>query len=182
MTFSKLCLLVMQAKRDDVVKCVCQMCPKWYINVPSARAKTYTCHTLQKYKIWIAFTLLQAKCNAVFLSASCSAKSALAPLTITSVTQHNSGDKYKWKVKKSGTIISTSLSLYQLVYWPTALVCPFRAAIISGVLCMWVSTTFAWAPWLRRRETHSTWSEKAAAWRGVLHQHQHSYCKYVPAH
>lgn len=42
--------------------------------------------------LWNAFTLLQAKCNAVFLSASCSAKSALATLAITSVTQHNSGD------------------------------------------------------------------------------------------
>lgn len=78
-----------------------------------------------------------------------------------------------WNAEASG------LSACHWVYWPTVLVCPLRAAIISGVLHRCASTTFDWAPWLSRRETHSTWSENAAAWRGVLQRCKRIYKKNI---
>lgn len=53
------------------------------------------------------------------------------------------------------------------IYSPTAPMWPFWAAIMRGVFPAW-SAAFTWALWLRRSWRHSTWSAKAAAWRGVL--------------
>lgn len=57
---------------------------------------------------------------------------------------------------------------------PTVFVCPFSAAIIKGVFPE-ESTAFTWALWLSRSCRHSTWSVKAAAWRGVLQQIKRQY-------
>lgn len=62
-------------------------------------------------------------------------------------------------------------------YVPTAPRWPPCAAVMSGVLPAW-SAAFTCALWLSSSCRHSTWSPKAAAWRGVLrgHQRQHSCC------
>jgi len=60
------------------------------------------------------------------------------------------------------------------MHLPTALTWPFWAAIMRAVFPAW-STAFTWALWLRRSWRHSTWSAKAAAWRGVLWAKSHSH-------
>lgn len=60
---------------------------------------------------------------------------------------------------------NTSILSFRLL--PTALVWPFSAAIMRGVLPP-ASTQFTCALWPSRSCRHSTWSVNAAAWRGVL--------------
>lgn len=64
--------------------------------------------------------------------------------------------------------------IYKVFSLPTVFVCPFSAAIIKGVFPE-ESTAFTWALWLSRSCRHSTWSVKAAAWRGVLQQIKRQY-------
>lgn len=80
-------------------------------------------------------------------------------------------------VKYKATLpVLTNLTagIYKTFSLPTVFVCPFSAAIIKGVFPE-ESTAFTWALWLSRSCRHSTWSVKAAAWRGVLQQIKRQY-------
>lgn len=84
---------------------------------------------------------------------------------------HNQGQFYKYEdcflLTNIQNSFCTGLQMWRQKYLPTAPMCPFSAAIISGVFPE-LSAAFTCALWLKRSCKHSTWSAKAAAWSGVL--------------